>query len=52
MANLVVLIQFLAADEEDQPNEDKTLVLVDWVVEDVIYLICRLADCSWKMRLD
>jgi hypothetical protein len=52
MAKCVVLVQFLAAvDKKYQSDENKTLILIDWV-EDVAYLICKLADCtSWKRQL-
>ena len=51
MANFVVMIQFLATDKKYQPDEDKKLVLVEWV-EDIVYLICKKADRSWKKELD
>jgi hypothetical protein len=51
MANFVVMIQFLATDEKYQQEEDKKLVLVEWV-EDIVYLICKKADRSWKKELD
>jgi hypothetical protein len=51
MANFVILIQFMATDEKYQPDDDKKLVLVEWV-KDTVYLICKKADRSWKKELD
>jgi hypothetical protein len=43
MANFVVLIPFLATDEKYQWDEDKKLVLVEWV-KDIVHLICKKID--------
>jgi hypothetical protein len=37
--------------EAQQPICSPICHCADWV-EDVIYLICKLADCSWKRQLD
>jgi hypothetical protein len=51
MANFVVLIQFVATEEKYQLDDNKKLVLVEWV-EDIVYLICKKGDRSWKKELD
>jgi hypothetical protein len=52
MANLMLLIQLLAANKKYQPKDGKKCaLLVDWV-EDIVYLISMLADQKWKRQLD
>jgi hypothetical protein len=41
----------LAANKKYQPNKDKKFVLVEQV-KDVIFLISKMADRSWKHQLD